>query len=91
MLRLEYAIVSLVRSCACDTTGMPKCGNNSSTKACSLLAVGDLKNRIVYLRDLQRETNAVKNFLATEFSRYGKTKHTSYAQVAQRTNRNINS
>jgi hypothetical protein len=44
---------------------MPKCNNNSSTKACSLLAVGDLKNRIVYLRHLQRETNAVKNFLAT--------------------------
>jgi hypothetical protein len=35
-------------------------------KGCGLLAVRDLKNGIVYLRHLQRETDAVK-----AFSRYG--------------------
>ena len=71
MLRLEYATVNLVRSCAGNTAGMPKSNNNTSMKGRGLLVVGDLKNGIVYLRHLQRETDAVK-----EFSRYGRIKQT---------------
>src|SRR5262249_27316124 len=65
MLRLEYATVSLVRSCAANTAGIPKSNNNNSRKLRGLLLVRYFKNGIVYLRHLQRETNAVKNFLST--------------------------
>src|SRR5215471_19789608 len=64
MLRLEYATVSLVRSCARNTAGMPKSNNNNGTNARTLLLVRHFKNGIVYLRHLQRETKAIKNFLS---------------------------
>src|SRR5262245_16380449 len=65
MLRLEYATVSLVRSCASNIAGIPTSNNHSSTNAPALLLLRYFKNGIVYLRHLQRETKAVKNFLAT--------------------------
>src|SRR5262245_27234734 len=63
MLRLEYATVSLVRSCAGNTAGISK--SNNSTNAHGLPLIRYLNNGIVYLRHLQRETKAVKNFLPT--------------------------
>src|SRR5262245_63718772 len=65
MLRLEYATVSLVRSCAADNAGIPKSNNDNSRKARGLFLVRYFKSVIVYLRHLQRETKAVKNFLST--------------------------
>src|SRR5262245_25858146 len=62
MLRLEYATVSLVRSCAGNTAGIAK--SNNSTNARGLLLVRYSNNDIVYLRHLQRETKAVKIFLS---------------------------
>ena len=65
MLRLEYATVNLVRSCAGNTAGMPKSNNNRSMKGRGLLVVGDLKNGIVYRAIYNARLMLSRNFLAT--------------------------